>query len=180
MTVQKKRSARSRGRSDSRDGGRAAGAQNGGADIGWGLGAESDDEDLFMRRVLFYVVVAVLGCMGAWFMLTTVSAGNSSRSILTATDNVPEAYTIKLLSFANVRAKRAAATDLAEKPEIRALAGEHGLELVDLSAGQCALCVGRFDDAAAPELERLLREFAQYAVAGDNPFAEAAVMPITR
>jgi hypothetical protein len=176
MTAQKKRSAKSR----SRDGGRAAGVQSDGADIGWGLGAESEDEDLFMRRVLFAVIVAVLGCMGAWFMVTTVSAGKSARDMLTTAENAPKTNTIMLLSFRNGPSERRAATLLAGKPEIKALAGPHEIELVDLPTGECALCVGRFDDAASPEAARLLKEFAQYAAEGVRPFAQAAIMPIAR
>lgn len=171
MAVQKKRSARS--------GSRAAGAQNDGANIGWGLGAESGDEDLFMRRVLFAVVVAVLGCMGAWFMVTTVSVGNGPTSRLTI--GVPAAaHTVSLLTFPDDPDSRAIATEVAGKPEMLRLAGSNEFSLVALPDGKCALCVGRFDDESSPELARVLREFSQYTDGVTHPFAEAAVMPIAR
>jgi hypothetical protein len=179
MTVQKKRSAKGKTRSASRDTSRAAGAQNERADIGWGLGAESDEEDLFMRRVFFAMVVAVLGCMGAWFMVTTVSAGNASRSVLTTTD-VPTVHTVKLLDFEDARAKREMARQLVRSSAMQALAGPNKFEVVDLPGHRCALCVGRFEDAASPELARLLREFSEFAVDGERRFGQAAIMPIAR
>ena len=172
MTVQKKRSAKSRARSKSRDGGRGAGVESDRTDIGWGLGAESDDEDLFMRRVLFSVFVAVLGCMGAWFMITTVSAGSSGlRDVLSATESASTAQTIMLLCFRDDAAGRETAAELARSEELQAIAGGHDFSLVDLPQGQCALCVGRFEDSDSPELAGLLTQFAQY-------FEQAAIMPL--
>ena len=170
MTVQKKRSVKSRARADARRSSRGTEADSGRADIGWGLGGESQEEDLFLRRVLFSVFVAVLGCMGAWFMITTVSAGSSGlRDVLSATESASTAQTIMLLCFRDDAAGRETAAELARSEELQAIAGGHDFSLVDLPQGQCALCVGRFEDSDSPELAGLLTQFAQY-------FEQAAIM----
>jgi len=171
MTVQKKRSVRSKARADARRSSRGTEADSGRADIGWGLGGESQEEDLFLRRVLFSVFVAVLGCMGAWFMITTVSAGSGLRDVLSATESASTAQTIMLLRFRDDPAGRETAAELARSQELRAIAGEHEFSLVSLPQGQCALCVGHFEDSDSPELAGLLTQFTQY-------FQQAAVITL--
>ena len=130
--------------------------------------------------MVFYAVVAVLVCMGGWFMVTTVGTGRASRNMLNATQTVPTWHTIRLWRFPNVATQRRAAQLLAGTPEMAALAGQHRFEVVEVSNDECALCVGRFRDPASPELARLLKEFADYSNGGIRPFERAEAMPIAR
>ena len=174
MAVQKRRSVKSKLGAGARSKSRASGERPEGGDVGWGVGAESDDEDIFMRRVLFSVIVAVLGCMGAWFLVTTVNSGPQSR-VLSATQNTRELYTVRLLEFPGTDAKLAVASELSRNADLRAIAGKHEFDIVELSDGRYALCVGRFESQDSPELQRLLKELRDYAEDGVHYFTKATI-----
>ena len=162
-------------------GGASAGGKSGrnGAEreIGWGLSAEGERDEIFLRRVLFSIAVAVVGCMGAWFLLTTVTwPGDEPRSLSMVESATGSFFTVRLLHFSNSESKRTAAAELASKAAIRAAAGDSEFHLFRLPGERVALCVGRAERADAPELQRLFREFRACSEGDRRLFADVAVI----
>jgi len=148
-------------------------------DIAPGLGADDEQGGVLLRRVLFYVAVAVAGCTGAWFLVATVTAGGGSQRFLSVTRPAPGAagfFTVKLLEFAPSASNRAVAARLVSKAPIRSLAGPHEFCLLELPNQRLALCVGRFDSPDSPEMRQLLRRFQDYAERGNRVFQEASAL----
>ena len=162
-------------------GGASAGGRSGGSgaeqEIGWGLNAEGERGEIFLRRVLFSVAVAVVGCMGAWFLLTTVTwPGDEPRSLSMVESATGSFFTARLLEFRHSESKQAAVAALTSKAAIRAAAGDSEFHLYRLPGGRVALCVGRAESRDAPELQRLCREFQACSEAGRRLFADVAVI----
>jgi hypothetical protein len=132
-----------------------------------------------MRRVLFSVLVVVVGCMGGWFLLTTVVGGADGRRVLSVTDETPRGsacYTVQLLpEFAPSRSKRAIAERMIGREPLAELAGEHEFYILEFPNGRAALCAGRFRDRQAPEMAELLRRLRTYSEDGQRLFAEARI-----
>jgi len=124
--------------------------------------------------------VAVLGCLGAWFMITTVGGGAPPHILSAAAgDAAPALHTIVLQDFEKARADDW--LKVARSGQMQSLAGGHELRVMDLSTGRCALCVGRFDDPTEPRVAALLEGFAAYSLPnGSRPFEHARLMPIAR
>jgi hypothetical protein len=147
-----------------------------GSDGGWGGLAGPDQESMFMRRVLFSVLLAVVCLMGAWFLLTTLRVADPNRRILSVTDapsGVPATHTVKLLEFPPE--KQAAAEAFMATPLVRRLAGPHNCSLLQLPNGRLALCVGEFGEEDSPELQALLRRCREFSEGRVN-FSQAAVL----
>ena len=138
-------------------------------EVGWGFGSEQDEEDIFMRRALFSVLVAVVTLVGGWFMLTAVT-GKEAPKVLSANDR-NDVYTIRLLEFPNEEG----AMQFADEVSKRSLAPREDFHCVKLRDGTIALCVGRFEDVESAELQELRLKFRSYVERGSMPFAEAAV-----
>jgi hypothetical protein len=138
----------------------------GGADEGrrGGEAGDSDrEEDIFLRRVVFAVLVVAVACVGGWFLLATLSSARSDRPVLSVNGRPAGralAYTVKLLDFPG--ANRDAAMLLAGKESLRRLAGGHRFECIGIQDGRLALCVGQFDSPDAPELRTLLTSFREF------------------
>lgn len=179
MRGRDKGSGRSRARADAPSEGSQPGAKADGRDIGWGLTVEDEEEDIFLRRVVFSVLVAVVGCMGAWFLVTTVTGSDGSQRALTVSDENPgarEVFTVKLLEFSPGESKLAPAEQLIEKQSIKSMAGQNELHFRKLPGGRVALCVGSFDSEDSPELQQLLQRCHGYSEDGRRPFARASII----
>ncbi|KPK66102.1 MAG: hypothetical protein AMK73_01030 [Planctomycetes bacterium SM23_32] len=136
-----------------------------------------------MRRVLFSVLVAVVGCMGAWFLLTNAVGGGAVQEVLSLTDapaGTASHYTVQLLEFVPSGAKRAAAERMASQEALRGLAAGHEFRLLDSLDGRVSLCVGRFSDPESPEAAALLRRFRDYSEDGRALFAGARVRGVSK
>jgi hypothetical protein len=176
MAVRKKRSHRPTAgvRAGSDD--RMNGQHGDGTEGSWGTLAGPDQESMFMRRVLFSVLLAVVGLMGVWFLLTTLQGAEQNRRILSVTDapsGVSATYTVKLLDFP--QHKQSAAETFMHTPLLRQLAGPHSCSLLQLPSGHLALCVGEFDREDAPELQELLRRFREFRQ-GEVDFSRATIL----
>jgi hypothetical protein len=151
--------------------------QRDGSDGSWGTGADLDHESMYMRRVLFSVLLAVVGLMGFWFLLTTIRGAERARSMLSVVD-VPSGaravYTVKLLDFAPE--KRAAAEAFMDTPLLGQLTGSHSCALLQLPDGRLALCVGEFADEDSPQLQELLRRSREFRQGAVN-FSGAEILP---
>jgi hypothetical protein len=170
MTVRKKRAGKPQAGADS--------ANEDGRDIGWGVGADPAADDLFMRKVLFSVLLAVIGCMGAWFTLTTVSGNRSEAQPVLSVTGTSDAegaqtwFTVKLVEFPPE--KRATANQLAAQGAMQQLADGEPFQVLALEDCE-ALCVGRFADHDAPELQRLLARCRLYSEGGLD-FSQANIL----
>ncbi len=153
-----------------------------GREIGWGISADDAQEDMFLRRVLFSVLVAVVGCMGAWFVLTTVTGpgpgieGQRSLVVNGRNETIP-AFTVELLRFPATKANEAKAQELVLLDDIRAVAGNQGFFLRPVAADQRALCSGRFADRRAADAA--LKRFQDYTERSTGGFPDAAVMSLS-
>ena len=153
-----------------------------GREIGWGISAEDRQEDAFLRRMLFFVLVCVVGCMGAWFVMTTVTGpgpgGPMQRSLIVngTSEGVP-AFTVELLRFAATRDNDAVAQELVSRPEIRKAAGDLEFCLLPVADGRRALCSGRFADRRAADAA--LERFQEYTERSTGGFPDAAVMSLS-
>lgn len=171
MTVRKKRSEKSESGADST----AVGSR----DIGWGVGADSARDDLFMRKVLFSVLFAVIGCMGVWFMLTTLGGRyEQDQPVLSANGSAgAEAwFTVKLVEFPPDQQMRGTAEQLASHEAMQRLADGQDFCIVPLPDGTEALCVGRFTRKDSPELQRLLARCLEFSEPGLD-FPDARILP---
>lgn len=131
---------------------------------------------MFVRRVLFVVLLAVAGSMGIWFLLTTFRGAEQGRSILSVTDvpsGVSATYTVKLMEVAPD--KRRAAEAFMNAPVLGQLAAPHGCTLLELADGRLALCVGEFEDRDSPQLQELLRRSREFRH-GDVSFRDASIL----
>jgi hypothetical protein len=131
---------------------------------------------MFMRRVLFSVLLAVVGLMGVWFLLTTLRGAEPNRRLLSVTDvpsGVSATHTVKLLEFPPER--QAAAEAFMNTPLLRRLAGPHSCALLQLPGGNLALCVGEFAEEDSPELQALLRRFRDFRE-GEVDFSRATIL----
>ncbi|MGD2174786.1 MAG: hypothetical protein PVJ27_05225 [Candidatus Brocadiaceae bacterium] len=161
-----------KGRSGDRPGGRGEGRE-----IGWGLSAAGSDDDIMLRKVVFAVSVAVVACLGAWILFTSALGGRQGVPMLSAADSAPDAeivYTVKLREFG--ADERNVVEQIMATGSMRDLAAPHRLRVVELSDGNCVLCVGRAKDEDSAELQRLQRKFASFQMAsGSRPFRSAEV-----
>ncbi len=130
------------------------------------------------RTRIFAVLVALIGCMGAWLLLTNVVGEPAPGPELAASASRIR-YTVRLMEFDSSPAKRAAAEQLVAQERILRLSGGHEFRLLEFPDGRLALCCGRFEEAASPELRRLARSFREYREGGRALFQDAAVLPFT-
>ena len=150
-----------------------------GRQIGWGISSDDPQEDMFLRRVLFIVLVAVVGCMGGWFVLTTVSApGPEQRTLsVNGTSSRMPVFTVELLRFGASKANEAAARELVELDDIQVVADSQEFFLRPVGEGEQALCCGRFADRRTAE--EVLARFQEYTQSSRRGFPKAAVMSLS-
>jgi hypothetical protein len=127
---------------------------------------------------MFSILVAVLGCMGGWFLLTTLSSGGNEQHVLSVTDPVPgnTCFSVGLVEFAASESTRADAAKLASKEAIKVLAGPNDFRLLKLPEGGLVFCCGRFESGDSPEMHELLQRFRNHRERGIKVFPEASVV----
>ena len=173
MTKGKKGSRKARTGAGSRPGSEGQGSQER-SDVGR-LTAE-EQEGIFLRRVIFSVVVVVVGFLSVWFVLNTVNESERRKPVLSATDSAPPAsavYTVKLMEFSPAMEPRA--RRLTEMDAVKDLAGANEFVFLSLPDGQMALCVGRFESPDSPQLRLLLEACRGFEAMGQRLFVDASV-----
>jgi len=143
--------------------------------IGWGLSAE-EEEDFFLRRVIFSVLVVVVACIGIWFLLTTVRGAPEQPPTLSAPAVAPAEqgyYTIRLMDFP--ASKQEEAMRLTRVQAIRDVTEQQEFRCLPLDDGRMALCVGSFSSESSPEMQELLEELRSFAAQGKKLFEGATV-----
>ncbi len=154
---------------------------SGGAEIGWGLSAEDQEERSFLRRLAFAIAVAVVAVMGVWLVVTTPSQPDRAGPALSALapGEGPAAYTVMLRVVPGSQLedmKQVIATD-----PIQALAGGSAFRFLELPDGSVAVCVGSSADEDSPQLTQLLGRFRQMSTSsGARPFKTAQIQRIGR
>ncbi|MCD6416530.1 MAG: hypothetical protein J7M08_07530 [Planctomycetes bacterium] len=160
---------------------RSEGTERGGAparernrEIGWGVAADEDREGIFLRKVIFVVSVAVIGCLGFWIFVTSALNSPASRALTAkkASAGARPVYTVRLSDFPN--SKQGAAKEFASKFE-DLLDGEE-FWFAPLPGDRFALCVGRSTRQDSAALERLLRKLKDCKIDKDRkPFHSAVI-----
>jgi len=131
-----------------------------------------------MRRVAFSIAAAVVACMGAWILLTSLADGGDSGVLLSAVGTVAEpgfvnTVVLRVISPEQLDGMR----QLIETDAIRNLAGENEFHFLELDDGSIAVCVGRFKDPDSPRIMELLRSFRDMATeSGARPFGAARIV----
>jgi hypothetical protein len=141
--------------------------------LGWGVSAESDDDEFFVRRAIFSLIAAVVVCMGAWMLLTTLAGqdGAAEDTLLTATVGSLHTVRLRTIDRTQVQAFRRMVRDSA----MQQLAGGHEFLFLPYD-GRVAVCVGRFDEPDAPGAAQLLGRFREVSTAsGRRPFQDAEI-----
>ncbi|MHC4592430.1 MAG: hypothetical protein ACYS8L_07020 [Planctomycetota bacterium] len=181
MTARKEHSRRPRAGSGALSNGRNVGKRGNEREIGWGLSAEGEQDDILMRRALFSILVAVLGCMGGWFLLTTLSSGGNEQRVLKVPGSRPGTvcFAVELREFPASDSTRAIADELASRAAMRALAGGHKFYVLKLPEGGLAFCCGRFESQDSPEMDKLLQRFRNHRERGSKVFPAARVISYT-
>jgi hypothetical protein len=140
-------------------------------DFGWGGDPESEVDDIMIRRVLFAVLVAVVGCVGVWFVIDAVRGTGGRGSTLAATT---KPYTICLMekSAENERGFRRFADEALKRM---------GVDLesfsLPLPGSRVAICVGGFETPDCTEASDLLIKCRSFTLNdGNAPFGDAEVI----
>jgi len=121
--------------------------------VGWGIDAEGDPDDVLVRRTLFAVLVAVVACVGVWFMLDVVRRSQAGGRVLSAVD---APYTVCLMRISDPKngglAKSIADRNLKELGI--------GFRSFDrrLPDGRVAICAGGFDRPDSPEASAMVEK----------------------
>ena len=129
------------------------------------------------KQRLFAASVVLVAAVGIW--LTFASVRSPTPEVpLTVRETAPLVYTVKVLDL--LAADREAAEQIAAHPDVRALAGSHGMALRPIGENRLALCVGEFPSGDSPGVRVLVERFRQFKVKGDRMFADAAVYRLSQ
>ncbi len=168
-------------RSGAVNGTRKRNADRGSAQSYFGWTDDADPErDIFVRSVLFSVLVVAIVSVGGWFLIGGIGDTSTPRPALSAdgvATNRP-VYTLMLFEIspnASATERQNLVSGLSEEARLRPLVGRHAIECVDLGGGKRALCVGRFDSENDPELQDLRDKFRGFTERGERPFESASI-----
>lgn len=148
----------------------------GGAQVGWGVGDDSDDA-FRTRRTVFSVIAVIVVCMGAWMLLTMLATRQSEGPVLSAEGPADggRVYTVVLRRIDPQQ--REAMRRLVSAAPIRRMAGRNEFRFMELQNGEVAICVGRFEDPGSARAEELLSKFREFSTnGGSRPFRAASLM----
>lgn len=126
---------------------------------------------LFMRSVIFGVLVLVLMVVALTFVVSTLGRTPGENRVAISAD--VSLYTVKLMEVTAER--RESAQMLLSQADLQALAGANKLYLRELPDGRIALCAGSFVSPESEEARALLARFRDYALQGKRWFASAQI-----
>jgi len=163
--------ARRGARSTQSTGGAArGGAGNGRLESADGLDARLEEQQLASRKPLFLWLVVVCGVAAAGLIVAALSTGGThDRVSLSA--NVR--YTVKVGQVPAVH--RAVARAMLDNALLKSLTEGHELFLVEMPAGQVAVCAGSFQSRDSREALDLAARLRNCTRDGRHPFASARV-----
>ena len=122
------------------------------------------------------LVVGVLG-LGLWIVATSMDGqGHSQISLLNMSDPA-RPYTVLVREVPKTR--REIAERLSSIPQLKSLAGEHGMFVANVGGGKVGLCVGSFADKESPAVEELCQRFREFECDGKLPFKTARIHNIS-
>jgi len=126
------------------------------------------------RLAVFTALVAIVAAFGVWMALTSVDRGTGGMELVTISSGVkPEAGDVTLKAALLPENSNGLGRRLMANPRVKALAGDHELFLSETPDGRKTLCVGLFESADDPELERLMQRFRELQLNGRNVFPKA-------
>jgi hypothetical protein len=148
-------------------------------EVGWGFGLDDEPEDIVLRRVLFFVLVLVVGCTGAWFLVTTLGERRGEGILLSVTGSAADPsglfYTVKLAELEPSGDVAERLNRFVERASRMGLAEAGDFYRLRLADGRHVLCVGRFESEESPELRALCERFRSYRAGSGRPFEDAAI-----
>ena len=158
--------------------------RNGGAARPYGVGArfarsggdreaEAQESQIVMRTLGFAVLAVLLSACALTFLVSALKNSPGDSRVVISVPAPVRRYTVKVLEEA--AGQRRVLEALARRPELRALAGEHGFFLCGLPGGGSALCAGSFSSKDATGARSLLTRFRAYRLEGRRVFEYASI-----
>ncbi len=132
---------------------------------------EAQERQIALRTLGFAAIVVLLSAVALLFVVSALKNSRGDGQVSISVPATVQQYTVKVLQ--EPPGHREALEALARRPELRALAGEHGFFLCRLPNGGAALCAGRFASKDTSEARALLARFQNYTLNGRWVFESA-------
>jgi len=141
-----------------------------------GTEADYDSGYVLRQRIFMLLVVVVLG-LGVCIVVTSMHGQRHSRGSLLSLSETTHPYTVLLKELPE--SQRQLAQQLSRATELRSLAGEHKLFVMEVGQDRIGLCVGNFKSKDTPALKEMRERFSEFTCESSRPFKSAQIYNIS-